>query len=186
MGSAQLLELILAEYKLPLGGIHGVAHWARVQENGEALARMNGARLDVVRLFAIFHDSRRRNESWDPGHGRRAAQFARSLLGTGFEIDDDAFELLYRACAGHTDGRTKEDITVQTCWDSDRLDLGRVGIKPRPERLCTAAAQDPGTIRWAYERSMEPYRPVRLIDLWDLDGSDLLKDFSGNIRGSRR
>jgi len=75
---------------------------------------------------------------------------------------------------------------VQTCWDSDRLDLGRVGIQPRPERLCTAAAQDPGTIRWAYERSMEPYRPVRLIDLWDLDGSDLLKDFSGNIRGSRR
>jgi uncharacterized protein len=29
------------------------------------------------------------------------------------------------------------NITVQTCWDADRLDLGRVGIKPDPKRLFT-------------------------------------------------
>jgi uncharacterized protein len=32
---------------------------------------------------------------------------------------------------------------VQTCWDADRLDLGRVGIIPRPDRLCTEEARDP-------------------------------------------
>ena len=29
-----LLDAILSEYTLPLGGDHGVAHWARVLENG--------------------------------------------------------------------------------------------------------------------------------------------------------
>ena len=27
---------------------------------------------------------------------------------------------------------TEADITIQTCWDSDRLDLGRVGMMPEP------------------------------------------------------
>jgi uncharacterized protein len=40
-----------------------------------------------------------------------------------------------------------------TCWDSDRLDLGRVGIKPHPTRLCTDAAKDLEMIRLAYEAS---------------------------------
>jgi hypothetical protein len=33
------------------------------------------------------------------------------------------------------------DITVQTCWDADRLDLPRVGIQPLPQFLCTEAAK---------------------------------------------
>jgi uncharacterized protein len=45
-------------------------------------------------------------------------------------------------------------MTVLTCWDADRLDLGRVGIKPNPHRLCTAAARDPMMIEWAYKRSI--------------------------------
>lgn len=30
------------------------------------------------------------------------------------------------------------EILVITCRDADRLDLGRVGIRPDPERLCTS------------------------------------------------
>ena len=41
----------------------------------------------------------------------------------------------------HSDGYTDADLTVQVCWDADRLDLGRVGIKPAPHRLCTASAK---------------------------------------------
>jgi uncharacterized protein len=48
---------------------------------------------------------------------------------------------------------TEADVTVQTCWDADRLDLGRIGIKPEPRFLCTAAAQDPALIEWALLRS---------------------------------
>jgi len=43
---------------------------------------------------------------------------------------------------------------VQTCWDADRLDLGRVGKKPDPLRLCTAAARKPEIISAAYARSL--------------------------------
>ena len=41
----------------------------------------------------------------------------------------------------HSDGHTTGDATVLACWDSDRLDLGRVGIRPHPSRLCTVQAK---------------------------------------------
>ncbi len=51
-------------------------------------------------------------------------------------------------------GLTIEEITVLTCWDADRLDLGRVGIRPNARYLCTEPAKDPAFITWAYERSL--------------------------------
>jgi uncharacterized protein len=41
-----------------------------------------------------------------------------------------------------------------TCWDADRLDLGRVGIRPDPARLCNEAARHPKLLSEAYERSV--------------------------------
>lgn len=41
-----------------------------------------------------------------------------------------------------------------TYWDADRLDLGRVGIRPNARYLCTEPAKDPAFITWAYERSL--------------------------------
>ncbi len=55
----------------------------------------------------------------------------------------------------HSDGYTRADIIVQVCWDADRLDLGRVGIKPAPHRLCTASAKSVDVLEAAYERSVE-------------------------------
>lgn len=179
MDFPELLRAVLAEYRLPLNGIHGAAHWARVYENGEALAKETGARVDVVRLFAVFHDSRRMNEARDPGHGQRGADFALSLLGTSFDLDEESFDLLYRACVGHTDGKTEEDVTVQTCWDSDRLDLGRVGIRPRPKRLCTPAARSTVILKWAFERSVEGYLPEEVLHSWGLDPLDLFESNNG-------
>jgi uncharacterized protein len=110
-----ILSAILDEYELPLGGAHGVAHWARVMENGLRLAEETGANVEVVRLFVIFHDSKRRNEGTDLDHGQRGAEFATELRGNVFDLPDDEFNLLYRACAGHTHERTHPDITIQTC-----------------------------------------------------------------------
>ena len=70
-----------------------------------------------------------------------------------FKLSDEEFERLYRACHGHTHERTHPDITIQTCWDSDRLDLGRVGITPDPLYLCTEAARKEKTIQWADGRA---------------------------------
>jgi uncharacterized protein len=134
-------------------------HWARVLENGLRLAANTGAQTQVVALFAAFHDSMRTNESKDPGHGRRGAEFAKILNGKAFDLSDDDFALLETACTYHTDSLTTGDVTVQTCWDSDRLDLGRVGIVPDPRCLCTDAAKQPGFLNWAYERSRLQYEP---------------------------
>jgi uncharacterized protein len=68
-----VLKAVLEDYALPLDGHHGVAHWARVLENGMRLAEETGANIEVVQLFAVLHDSRRLNESTDPEHGPRAA-----------------------------------------------------------------------------------------------------------------
>jgi len=58
-----IVQAILKDYALSLHGPHGVGHWARVLENGLRLAELTEANADAVRLFAIFHDSRRMNES---------------------------------------------------------------------------------------------------------------------------
>ncbi len=50
--------------------------------------------LTLVTLFAILHDSQRVNESYDPKHGPRAAEFANSLRGSLIHLSDEDFELL--------------------------------------------------------------------------------------------
>ncbi len=136
-----VVHRILDYYELPWHGTHGVGHWARVLESGLRLAKETGANVEVLRLFAIFHDSRRVSEGYDDGLGERGGNLARELRGEWFGLSDQEFNLLYDACAGHTNGETEADITIQTCWDADRLDLGRVGIVPAPQKLCTPAAK---------------------------------------------
>jgi uncharacterized protein len=164
-----IVYAVLEEYALPWGGDHGVAHWARVLENGLKLAEETGAIVDVVRLFAVLHDSRRMNEHTDPDHGPRAAEFALALRGRLFDLPDHEFRLLHRACAGHTHERTHPDITIQSCWDADRLDLGRVGITPRPSRLCTPAAKSPAMIGWADGRASLGLVPAFVREDWAID-----------------
>ena len=149
----QLVELVCRGFALPPGSIHGPAHWLRVRENGLRLAEVTGADVAVVELFALFHDSKRVSDKGDPGHGRRAAEFLRTLRDRIEFLPETDFERLLFACTHHTAGWTEADLTVQACWDADRLDLGRVGIRPVPERLCTPAAREPDLMAWAYARS---------------------------------
>lgn len=165
-----LIKEILDHYSLPVFGTHGITHWARVYENGLRLASETGANEKVVRLFALLHDSRRRNEALDPGHGKRGAELAKTLRGSFFQVSDHEFELLYEACAAHTDGKTENDITIQTCWDADRLDLGRVSIWPHPDHLCTMTAKDPEVIAWANKRSESRHTPDFVYTEWLTEG----------------
>jgi uncharacterized protein len=170
-----IVHTVLADYSLPWDGEHGIAHWARVVENGLRLAEETGALIEVVQLFAVLHDCRRLSEGGDPEHGRRAAELARSLRGEVFDLPDRQFRILHRACAGHTHERTHPDLTIQTCWDADRLDLGRVGMTPDPYFLNTDAAKRPETIRWADERATRGFIPERVKKEWQIDleaGSD--------------
>ena len=147
------IEHCCRSYQMDHNGFHGYAHWMRVLHNGRLLAKAEGANIKIVELFCLLHDTQRQNENRDSKHGHRAAQFAKTLKGIWFDLNDAEMELLTEALAYHSDGYTEGDITVQVCWDSDRLDLGRVGIKPIPRRLCTHTAQSTNVLAAAYQRS---------------------------------
>ena len=70
------------------------------------------------------------NEDSDPDHGKRAEEFALSLRDSCVDLNDTSFSLLVAACEGHTREGYNDDVTIQTCWNADRLDLGRVGTCP--------------------------------------------------------
>ena len=163
-----LVDAIMAQYALPWKGRHGVAHWARVLENGRRLAEQVGAKLEVVEFFAVFHDSRRFGEKKDPGHGKRGAVLAAELRGSHFDLSDGDFALLTEACELHTDGHTEADVTIQTCWDSDRLDLGRIGREIDKRYLCTEAAKADEMIAWANDRSRSGFAPSLIAEEWGL------------------
>jgi uncharacterized protein len=108
----------------------------------------------VVSLFAFLHDARRESDVDDPQHGERASALVEQLRDEGLvTLGDEQTALLDSACRDHSAGLLDADVTVQTCWDADRLDLGRVGVFPNPDRLCTPAARDRSLIARAYRRS---------------------------------
>ena len=101
-----------------------------------------------------------------------------SLRGRLFDLPDHDFGLLHRACHGHTHERTHPDVTNQTCWDADRLDLGRVGINPHPSRLCTGAARRPQMIQWTDGRASLGFVPEFVWEEWGIDlGAVEARDF---------
>ncbi len=149
----ELLAKIKKQYRLQWLGTHGILHWWRVYENGIMLSKQKGVNKKVVQLFSIFHDSARKNENRDNNHGIRGAQLATNLR-EDIPLNDDEFELLTIACSLHTNTLTHDNITIQACFDSDRLDLGRVNIYPDASRLCTVMAKKTDFIKSAYTRSI--------------------------------
>ena len=138
----ELAAIVSGQFHLGPASDHGPAHWKRVEQNGRWLASQTGADPLVTRLFAWFHDSKRENECHDPDHGSRGAAYAASLRGTLFDLDEPAFDSLIHACIWHTDGHHSADPTIGTCWDSDRLDLGRVGMIPSSGFMSTAFGRE--------------------------------------------
>lgn len=170
---SELIGRILAQHALTPFGMHGVGHWARVLQNGLLLAERSGADTKLVQLFAVFHDARRINDGTDPDHGRRGAALAEARRGDWFDLDDADMERLWDACALHSDGLTEHpDLTVRTCWDADRLDLGRVGITPRRERLATKAACLTDVFEPAVERGRGGEIPGFVEEVWGLEIPD--------------
>lgn len=119
--------------------VHGLAHWRQVEFNGLLLARVTGADPVVVRLFALFHDSKREDDGYDGEHGQRGAAFARECFEKKMlDISEEQFLKLFHACSNHTKERNTGDATIDTCYDADRLDLGRVGFYLNPQKMATS------------------------------------------------
>lgn len=164
--SQKLMQGILHETILHPRGDHGVGHWARVLDIGMRLSELNQANPRVVQLFAVFHDSQRVSDFDDPKHGLRGAKLAERLRGDLFDLPDDEFALLYEACEHHTAGRTDGQCTVQTCWDADRLDLGRVGLTPAPKYFGTRILDHPELVSWAHLRATTRVLPAWVAEAW--------------------
>lgn len=154
MTRQSLIINLRRQFRLDWHGIHGASHWARVKYHGVSLARDLGLDTRIPSLFAVIHDSQRRNDDHDPEHGPRAAEYADWLWHKGWiDLEPAAMQLLIQACEEHSDGHVDADPVVQVCWDADRLDLGRVGIRPDARYLCTDAAKDPNRIERAWRWS---------------------------------
>ena len=147
-----LLKTVLKQFKVDRQGVHGLGHWARVRYHALMIGRASGADLLVVELFAFLHDSKRFNEYKDPEHGSRAASYAKELNGTYFKLCAEQLEKLCHAMSFHSDGGLHTDDTIQTCWDADRLDLGRVGKKPKAQYLSKEGAKHiDSAYRWSLQ-----------------------------------
>ena len=120
--------------------IHGIEHVRQVAEIGRQLAkRTPGADLMVVGVFAALHDACRPPER---NHGARAAELARSLHRAGdLLLDWKQLQTLCSALEDHARGLTTTDPTIGCCWDADRLDLPRCGIRVDGRYLSTAAGK---------------------------------------------
>ena len=140
MNYDQIWEIVLKDTTVNKNSIHGPSHWARVERNGLYIAKRNGADQRVTRLFAVFHDCMRLSDGNDPEHGKRAKHYILTIAEKLISLERNALERLCYACKWHTHEIHHDDITISTCWDSDRLDLPRVNITPKPEYLNTDAA----------------------------------------------
>ena len=146
MFNINLLKIVKKEFKIDFYGAHGIKHWKRVYKNTQLLAKHYKINSPVFELFALFHDLKRENEYSDLAHGFRASEFVKELIEKKEIIldDNDKNRLIY-AIANHTisdeNNPLFNELIVQICFDSDRLDLGRVGIEPEEKYMRTEFAK---------------------------------------------
>lgn len=151
------VDFLAHQYRLSHNGFHGIEHWLRVLINGRLIASRAGADIEVVEHFALLHDVMREDEDTDIQRGNRAAAFVKLVAGDWVHLNPDQLDQLVEACRYHSMRRLTHDVTIQTFWDADRLDLGRVGKRPHPTYLDTNVAREPSFLEAAYKRSTQRF-----------------------------
>jgi uncharacterized protein len=167
---AALVDAVMAAATHPHSHLHGPPHWKCVTLTAHRLLVDTSAADPVVPfLFGLLHDCKRQDDGHDPQHGPRAAVFADTLNGSLFHLRGDRMSLLATAIRYHTDPVTSHDPTVGLCWDADRLNLCRLGIRPNPRYLSTPAGKLPAQI--AAAESLDGQR-ASWADLYALFASE--------------
>lgn len=134
MNEKKLRDFIADHYK---EGSHGLSHWQAVENYGRLIAQSRKeVDEDVVRWFAYLHDVQRLSDFDDIDHGQRAAQYIDVLRNSYLsDLSDSQIQLLKKACALHTITHSTTDITINCCFDADRLDLMRFGIVTEKSKM---------------------------------------------------
>lgn len=133
----RLREFCVQRWPDSLGVTHGVDHWDRVAIFGRMLF-VDGVDMEVVMAFAYLHDSERINNDIDENHGERASKLIDAIRYTELnELNDEQISILKRACKLHNKELRTGNLTIDVCFDADRMDLIRVGITPSSNRMAT-------------------------------------------------
>lgn len=138
-----LIDCAVSIFRCGPSSVHGPRHWKNVHEAGELICAKTDADPAVVTCFAFFHDCCRLDDGEDLEHGPRAADMLPTIRNDVLPfLNDSQFDLLEQAIRYHTGGKASDDPTIGACWDSDRLDLGRVGIIPSALYMSTGVGRD--------------------------------------------
>ena len=140
----ELKEYLSSRFVLGSDSLHGPLHWESVLRNGLLIAsKNNNIDKEVITLFSYIHDFKRIDEYIDIDHGKRAANSLENLEKLGLlNLRKNQKELLYLAIKDHNKGKISTDLTIGACWDSDRLELDRVGILPNIDFFSTSEGKD--------------------------------------------
>ena len=127
-------------------GIHGISHSRTVYKYGTILSNKNAniykkpVDIAVVRWFAYLHDIQRAFYGDDAGHGERAVLFIDHIRKSYLKrLSEEQVYKLKEACRLHSTTHSTGDLTIDTCFDANRLDLRRTGIIPNPKKMATEA-----------------------------------------------
>lgn len=140
-----LFDTLVMKSKTDFNSLHGFSHWRSVYNNGIKISDQVDKK--VLFYFSVFHDFFRQNDYTDYGHGKRASDIVskQSLDLTSSQMNILCFALVNHDLNPETYNNLENHLTnhhdVKVCIDSDRLDLGRVGIQPLEEYLLTNEAR---------------------------------------------
>lgn len=133
--------------QIPIDSIHGYNHWKNVEKIGHYIADRNGADKKIISAFAFLHDIGKTVQFAEPGHGEKSVKIIKEIFKKEYlELNDEQYVKLLEAVSKHDKSDAKsDDITIQTCWDADRLDLPRVYILPDKNLLYTEVGKSEET-----------------------------------------
>lgn len=123
--------------------IHGYSHFLRVKHNILLLGNSYKLEQSNLELFAFYHDILRFNDGDDPDHGKRGSELFKKNTELniqkkrGLFISQEMIEKICFACENHTTMLRSGDKLIDICFDADRLDLMRIGVKPDPSKMAT-------------------------------------------------
>lgn len=139
--------------------LHGPAHWVRVHRFGSLLSGYCGlpeTERHCVEIFALTHDLGRVDDNGGNQHALDGADYFREYATAVFpDMEDRALDWVETAIRHHSDGLTADvadrqglfahlageresvRLMIGCCWDADRLDLLRLGMSPRAEKMST-------------------------------------------------
>jgi uncharacterized protein len=151
---ARVKQMALNRYHGNKLDVNGPEHWERAWQNAQVLIPQTKANATVVELFCYLHDCCRIHHGQEPGHGLAASKFIEEHKGEFSFLSEKEYQLLLKACGEHTFLQHSDEPTIATCWDANRLDIGRIGICPKEQFLITPAAKDLKLINAAYQNSI--------------------------------